>query len=378
MSVDGFAAPGYERVRDVFAGLVESGRETGAGLSVWAGGEEVVALSGGWADAARTRPWQRDTLVHTYSTSKPLAALTALAAVAEGALALDEPVTDHWAEYATAGKESTTLRHVLTHRAGLPAFPPDAAGLDLLDEAALRDCLARAEPESAPGSTLAEHALTYGHLLDGVLRGATGRSLGDRFLDDVRPMLDIDAWFGVPERELGRVAELEHALPGGPDQLLDEVYPSYRRVLEAPAGALDPVRLNSAAWRRAVFAAINLHASASALGRFYAELTLPDGPVARLLGADLHAEYLETQVCATDATVGISLAWTLGPLRTPAIVGLGGLGGSAAYWSLRHGHAVAYVTRRLHDHSRVAEIAAALDDDISIQVSCPDGQGGGQ
>jgi CubicO group peptidase (beta-lactamase class C family) len=370
MSVSGFVANGYEQVRDVFTRMVDDGRESGAGVSVWAGGEEVVSLSGGWADTERSRPWRSDTLVHTYSTSKPFASLVALTAVADGTLALDEPVSTVWPAFAAGGKEATTLRHILTHRAGLPAFPPSAAELDLLDDAGLRQALASAPAESAPGTVLAEHALTYGHLIDGVLRAATGRSLGEVYAEVVRPALGIDAWFGVPEPDLGRVADLEHALPGGPEQFLTDVIPSYRPVLAVPAGALDPDRLNSAAWRRAVFGAIGLHASASALVGFYAHLTSESGPVRRLLGPELHAEFLATQVCGHDQIVGTSVGWTLGPLRTDSIIGLGGLGGSAAWWSLRNEHAVAFVTRRLHDFSRAAEIAAALGDDIAIEVTC--------
>jgi CubicO group peptidase (beta-lactamase class C family) len=368
MSVSGFVASGYQPLRAIFERLVADGRETGAALSVWAGGTEVVGLCGGWADVARTRPWTGDTLVHTYSTSKPFAALCALTAVAEGKIALDEPVARVWPAYAAHGKQDTTLRHILTHRAGFPAFPPSAATIDLLDDAALRDALASARPAFAPGARLAEHALTYGHLIDGVLRGATGRSLRETYADVVRPALGIDAWFGVPDRDLGRVAELEYALPGGPKQFVAEVCPSYEGVLARPEGTLDPARLNSTAWRQAVFGAISLHASATALGRFYADLTSDDGPVRRLLGPELHAEFLAGQVCDVDETVGVRVNWTLGPLRTDAFIGLGGLGGSAAYWSLRHDHAMAYVTRRLHDHSRVAEFAVALDDNINMEV----------
>ena len=70
-----------------------------------------------------------------------------------------------------------------------------------------------------------------------------------------------------------------------------------------------------------------------------------------LLGEELHEDFLASQACGVDRTVGISINWTLGPLRTPNFVGLGGLGGSAAWWSFRHDHAVGYVTKRLHDHA---------------------------
>lgn len=366
--VSGFIADGYEPVRNAFEALGREGIETGAGLSVWSGGAEVVGLSCGWADAARSRPWRADTLATTYSTSKPFAALTALVAVARGGLALDEPVAKHWKDYACGGKEATTLRDILTHRAGLPAFPPAAATVDLLDAAALRRGLAAAQAEYAPGSRLAEHALTYGHLIDGVLRAATGRSLGEIYAEDVRPVLDIDAWFGVRTSDLDRVADLEHAL-GGPERLVAEACPSYERALAHPSGIMDPARLNTPAWRQTVFGACNLIASASGLAKFYAHLTSADGPVRRLLGDELHADHLRTQVSAHDETAGATLNWTLGPVRTENFIGLGGLGGSAAYWSLRHDHAVAYVTRRLHDHGRVAAIAAVLDDDLNREAA---------
>lgn len=370
MTVSGFAEPGYERVRDAFDELFKSGAETGAALSVWKGGKEVVGLAGGSTDAGETKAWTPDTLVHTYSTSKPFASLAALTAVAAGALDLDEPVARYWKEYAANGKQDTTLRHVLTHRAGLPAFPPEAAELDLLDEDGLRRSLAEATPLYEPGTTTAEHAVTYGHLIDGVLRAATGRSLGETYAEDVRPALGMDGWFGVPDSALARVADLEFQLPGGPEQFVAEVCPSYDDMLRRPAGLLDLDRLNTKEWRQSVFGAINLHTSATALGAFYGELTSPEGPVRTLLGEQLHEEFLASQACGFDQTVGISLNWTLGPLRTPNFVGLGGIGGSAAWWSYRHDHAVGYVTKRLHDHARVAQIAIALGDDINMQVEC--------
>lgn len=368
MTVSGFAAKGYEPVRTAFAKLFEDGGETGAGLSIWAKSEEQVQLSGGWADEAGTRPWRSDTLVHTYSTSKPFAALAALTAVAEGALSLDEPVANYWKDYAAGGKGETTLRDMLTHRAGLPAFPAAAADLDLLDDAGLRASLAQAAPESPPGTAMAEHALTYGHLIDGVLRAATGRSLRETFAEVVQPALGIDAWFGVPQRDLDRVADVEFGLP--PKAFVDKLYPNYKRVLAAPAGTLDAARLNSTAWRRAVFGAINLHASATALARFYAQLPRADGPVRRLLGTRLHEEYMRTQICGHDETIDTTVNWTLGFLRTSSFIGLGGLGGAAAYWSFGNEHAVAYVTRHMHDHARVAKIAAALGDDLNTTVTC--------
>lgn len=364
MSVQGFAGEGYEGVTELLARFEAEGQETGAGLSIWKAGAEVVNLTAGSSDAARTQPWTPDTLVHTYSTSKPFAALAALAAVAAGALELDRPVAAYWPGYGQAGKDATTVRHVLTHRAGQPVFPPAAVDVDLLDDEALRATLAEAPPETPPGTVLAEHALTYGHLIDGVLRGATGESLRHWFNDVARPALGMDAWFGVPTADLPRVAELEHGLPGGAAQMLVEVCPTYERSLSRPLGAMDPERINSAAFRQSSFGAINLHTSARALAGFYATVTDPDGPVRELLGEKLHTEYLTVQVTDLDQTVQERVNWTLGMFRTDNFLGMGGLGGSAGYWSFTNDHGVAYVTRRLHDHARIGQIAWSMGDNL--------------
>ncbi|MFC7329059.1 serine hydrolase domain-containing protein [Marinactinospora rubrisoli] len=360
MDVTGFAADGYQAVREVFQRLAGDGRETGAGLSVWRDGHEVVRLEAGWADAGRSRPWRADTLVQPYSLSKTFVALAALVAVRDGALGLDEPIAGHWREYGVRGKEETTLRHVLTHRAGQPRFPAGAADVDLLDDARLRKSLAQAAPEYVPGTSLGEHALTYGHLVDGILRAAAGTTLGEMFNDVVRPALDLDAWFGVPDAELDRVADLEYADPDWPRQLHAAPW------LTIPAGALDVERTNSRAWRQSVFGAVNLHTTATAMAGFFARLTSEDGPVHALLGPRLHTELLAPQVTGFDEVFGTEVTWTLGFVRDRGKIAKGGIGGSAAWWSRRHHHSAAYLTRRLADHSRAAEIAAALGDDLAV------------
>jgi CubicO group peptidase (beta-lactamase class C family) len=358
--VEGYVADGYDAVREVFQRLVDEGRETGAGVSVWRDGREVVRLSGGWADTERRHPWRADTLVQPYSLSKSFVTLAALVAVRDGALALDEPIARHWPAYWIKGKERTTLRQVLTHQAGQPRFPAEAAGLDLLEDAGLRESLARAAPEYVPGTSLGEHALTYGHLIDAILRAGAGTTLGEMFNEVVRPALGLDAWFAVPDQELGRVADLEYADPEWPRQLHAAPW------LQIPAGALDIERANSKAWRQAVFGAVNLHTTATAMAEFFSRLTSEQGPVRALLGPQLHAELLASQVTDFDEVFGTRITWTLGFVRDRGKIAKGGIGGSAAWWSLKHHHACAYLTRRLDDHSRAAEIAVALGDDLTV------------
>ena len=73
------------------------------------------------------------------------------------------------------------MRHLLSHQAGLPAFPEDALQVEYDDRDGARRPPRRSTPVHPPGAGVAEHALTYGHLLDEVLRRATGEPLVDRF-----------------------------------------------------------------------------------------------------------------------------------------------------------------------------------------------------
>ena len=104
--MQGRVARGYEPVLEVFAELVTSGLETGAALTVLRHGEPVVALHGGWRDAARQLPWTEQTLVNVYSVGKPLIALAVLVLVDRGLIGLDDPIARHWPEFAGNGKRA--------------------------------------------------------------------------------------------------------------------------------------------------------------------------------------------------------------------------------------------------------------------------------
>ena len=120
--IHGHCDPRFESVRDVFAERLESKQEVGAAIAFSVEGELVVDLWGGHADAARTREWQRDTLVNTYSTTKGLTTICAHRLVEQGRLDLDAPVAHYWPEFAQASKAEIPVRWLLCHRAGLPAI----------------------------------------------------------------------------------------------------------------------------------------------------------------------------------------------------------------------------------------------------------------
>ena len=223
-------------------------------------------------------PWTSNTLVMTYSVAKPFAALAFLDAVAEGLIGLDQPVTSVWPAFGQSGKESTTMRHLLSHQAGLPAFPEKALEVEYDDRETLVDLLADAAPIHAPGAGVAEHALTYGHLLDEVLRRATGEPLAERFAR-FAGAAGWDLHLRVEEHDLTRVATLVD--PTGSWQLGYLEDPRWGPALGRPPGLLEPEVLNSDRFRGTSFPAVGLHATALSLATLLRRRDQTRGPGGR-------------------------------------------------------------------------------------------------
>ncbi|MEV4640693.1 serine hydrolase domain-containing protein [Actinoplanes sp. NPDC049548] len=350
----GSVAPGYEPVREAFA-LHRSG---GSALCVLRHGEVVVNLCEGWRDAAHTLPWDPQTLVNVYSVGKPVIAMAVLLLVERGLVALDDPVAQYWPGFRT----EASIRHVLTHTAGLPVFPVPRNESAWSDWELLCGDLASADPEWPPGTVAAEHALTYGHLLGEVVRRVTGRPPGAFVAEEIARPWQLDLSFGVAARDLERCADLEFSSPDWPDRMLGEPESVHARAVANPAGARDLAVVNSDMWRTAVVPAVNLHSTAEAVARFYAGL-LAGGELGghRLLSESLVAELTAAQFTGLDRFIGSETTWGLGvQLETDGTWGMGGLGGNAGWADPARGHAIAYVTRELGDFERVGAIDTAI------------------
>jgi CubicO group peptidase (beta-lactamase class C family) len=198
--VDGHVEPGFEPVADEFRRNFAERGELGAACAVYLGDRKVVDLWGGHRDAARRRPWQEDTLVLMYSTSKGLAAMTVALAHSRGLLDYDERVSAYWPEFAQAGKADITLRQLLAHQAGLCAVAGrlDPRVLGDLDEVAR--IVARQKPAWRPGTRHGYHALSLGFYEGELIRRVdpAHRSLGRFFAEEIAEPLGIEFYFGVP------------------------------------------------------------------------------------------------------------------------------------------------------------------------------------
>jgi CubicO group peptidase (beta-lactamase class C family) len=168
-------------VPSALAGLLDDG-DAGASVAVFVDGEPVVDVWGGFADADRTIPWQRDTITNVWSVTKTMTALCALLLADRGDLDLDAPVGRYWREFAVAGKEKVLVRHLLAHTAGLPDW--DGPVEDLYDWPSATARLVAQAPQWEPGSAAGYHSLTQGFLVGEIVRRIAGRSLGDFFAQE--------------------------------------------------------------------------------------------------------------------------------------------------------------------------------------------------
>src|SRR3954469_10394091 len=121
MEVHGTCHERFNTVGELFQRSFDAGVEIGAAVSFVLDGQPVVDLWGGHYDLARTREWERDTLVNVYSTTKGMTALCANQLIERGLIAIEAPVSEYWPEFAAAGKEKVTMRWLLSHKAGLCA-----------------------------------------------------------------------------------------------------------------------------------------------------------------------------------------------------------------------------------------------------------------
>ncbi|MCA6322103.1 MAG: beta-lactamase family protein, partial [Phenylobacterium sp.] len=215
MEVQGTCDPRFEAVRQAFAGNLENGLDVGASFAATVNGAFVVDIWGGFADPAKTRPWEKDTLVNVYSTTKTMTALTALLLADRGELDVHAPVAKYWPEFSANGKAAVTVAQVMAHSAGLSGWKAPLSKADLYDWDKVTTLLAAQAPCWEPGTAPGYHALTQGYLVGEFVRRITGRSLGTVFREEIAEPLGADFHIGLPASEDHRVAELIPPPRGG-------------------------------------------------------------------------------------------------------------------------------------------------------------------
>jgi CubicO group peptidase (beta-lactamase class C family) len=256
--IQGFCSEEFIGVREVPGRNLDSGADIGASAAVFIDGEPVVDIWGGYFDEARTRPWERDTIVNTFSTTKPMTALCALILADRGELDLDAPVAKYWPEFAAEGKARIEVRHFLGHTSGLPGWTEPVTLADILDREKARSLLARQAPWWEPGTAAGYHALTFGPLLGEVIRRVSGKTLKEFFAEDVAGPLGADYHIGAPPEADSRVSVTIQGTPPRPRS--DDPNTITDRVFFNPY--VRPQDSATIAWRRGELGGSNGHGNA--------------------------------------------------------------------------------------------------------------------
>jgi CubicO group peptidase (beta-lactamase class C family) len=179
-------------------------------------------------------PLGLDTPINLFSASKAISAMVIHKLDEENVLRIDDRVCDYIPGFAQGDKHRITLRHVLSHRAGVPNLPPEAVDLDLLSRPEkVVEILCKTKLTSRPGRLLAYHAVTGGFILAEVVKRATGRNMRELLEEKIARPLGL-RWlsYGVPPEHIGDVAL--NALTGYP------VFPPLKQILHRAIGVSMP------------------------------------------------------------------------------------------------------------------------------------------
>lgn len=351
MTVHGTTQERFAGVKSVMAASLASGADLGASFCATQGGETVVDIWGGHAGPDKLRDWERDTIVNVYSTTKTMAALTALLLADRGVFDLHDKVAKYWPEFASEGKADVTIAQLLSHSSGLSGWKEPLQREDLYDWSKCTDLLARQAPFWEPGTAPGYHALTQGYLVGEVIRRATGKTVGTVFREEIAEPLGADFHIGLPASEDARVAELVPPPVAVGAQASSELQSNM-----ATNPGIDVGETAKRAWRGAEIPAAGGTGNARSVAEIHA--ILANGGVAkgkRFLSEAGCRRALECQVEGTDLVLGIPVRFGMGfglpggmvPLPNPNSCYWGGYGGSIAIIDMDAQTTFSYVMNRM-------------------------------
>lgn len=201
-----------------------------------------------------------------YSGSKAMTAVLVHRLAEDGLVDLDAPVATWIPEFGQRGKGGITVRHLLTHRAGISRVPMKVGDdVDrMLDQDIMLARLCASPADTRPGASQAYHAVTAGFVLGEVASRAADKPLPEL----LRTVLadPLGAWsmtYGYPEESQHTPARSASTGPvsiPGVSRLVDEL-------LGAPAALITPT-MEGSVGRHAVVPAGNVYSSAEEGSRF--------------------------------------------------------------------------------------------------------------
>lgn len=401
-SIGGICDTAFSAVRDTFEENFRTRDEIGAAVCIRIDGHTVVDLWGGHQDEARRRPWKRDTLVNAYSVGKGVTAMLALALVERGRLRLDEKIVKRWPEFGVEGKSRTTLRMILSHRAGLPGVRKKLADDAMLSWSTMTKALAEQAPYWEPDAAHGYHTNTLGFLIGEPIV----RRLDMPFSHALRETITgararpgkgsdaIDFHIGLLAKEHSRVADvIETTTTRVVDPDFDpttfmqtgnaEVDAILADVYFNPRGLSGFGWVNRPEWRLASIPSTNGHATARAVAELYDLFLNRDVARGGFVGRGLRNEAMQIHSDGADRVLGKDSRFGLGfqlsqesrPIGgSPTGFGHFGYGGSLGFGDPETGVGFGYVMnrpgKRFHT-ARANALIEALNQSLGRSVPAP-------
>jgi CubicO group peptidase (beta-lactamase class C family) len=270
--VHGHCDPKFEKIKTLFKTFLDESEENGASIVANIDGQIVLDVWGGYADEEKTKPWEKDTIVNVWSSTKTIASLAVLMCCDRGLMSVDDKVAKHWPEFAAKGKEHIEIRHLLSHTSGLSAWDPPFSYEDLYDLEKSTALLAAQAPWWEPGTASAYHAVTFGHLLGELVRRATGKSFTQFVAEEIAGPVGADFQIGAKEEDWPRIAALTPPPPPPPPEGEIDMQSIAMRTFTSPAPKAEVAMTE--AWRKAEIGAANGHGNARSLNRIMCNIPL--------------------------------------------------------------------------------------------------------
>lgn len=358
------------QVQSAIDDLVESGVERGMQVAVYHRGELVVDAVAGIADPSTGRTVRSDTPFYNFSIGKAAASTVAHVLAERGLFDYDTPVVDLWPEFGAHGKLNVTVRHVLSHTAGVPGIPLSTTMEDLCDWDRMCAAIADSELWWEPGTKIGYHAYSFGYLVGEIVRRATGKPISQVLLEEVSGPLGVgdELYFGMPRSEQHRLAVLEDAARAGAGPM-PEMPPDLPMFRAGPMSLMP----NAALGNRPDILAADIPAggktSARAIARMYSAL-LGHVDGVRFVSPERLREVTAVAMSGVDQVFGMPTTWALGysigrpgAMSDTHVFGIGGVGGSFAYGDTESGISFALTKNRLTpDFNAAAELSQMVTD----------------
>jgi len=343
IGVHGTCDDRFTPVLEAFKHNLDTGQDIGASVAVFVDGEAVVDLWGGHFDGTYTRPFERDTIVQGYSSTKTITALCALVLADRGEITLDAPVAKYWPEFAAEGKGEIAVRQLLGHTAALCGWSEPMSFRDLYDWEKSTTLLARQAPLWRPGRTSGYHGYTQGHLVGEVVRRVTGKTIGTFLAEEIAGPLGVgtDYYIGTPADADPRVSLLIQGAPQ--DHANGDRFHDLALYNPHPT----PQDTWPLEWRRAELPAMNGHGNARGIAAMQSLLACGRANGVRLISDEGRARVLEQQSDGADLVIGVPCRWGMG-FSLELMLFPGPPAGARAAWWAGNGGSLSWIDLDAH------------------------------